>query len=403
MRYRAVLDIDLASRINDIAPVDSLHPPHVLFRYRGRPVSKAYVRTVQSCIPAEELLGSIEYNDSLRLAQDWMRERMRGNADCKKTLPPCTIAVCTRDRAADLRRCLQALTTCASGDVDIIVVDNDPPDDSTQVVAREFSVRYFRQARRGVNWARARAVQLARHDIVCFVDDDVVISGNWIDEIRRPFLDRSVGAVTGSVEPLELDTEGQDQHEFYSSFYRGFVERRFDLVSFPPSGVGLVGAGANMAVRKAHAVRDRIFEAELDGGTETKSGGDHYALYRVIAAGYEIVYAPAAMVWHRHRRSEAECERMLYGYSVGGYAVLVRILLKDRDLDAIRVMAAWFVSYHLPELWKAFTGRPGARPLRMIRREIRGVIDAPLRYWRAARRERMIGPLPPEHEALTAP
>ena len=60
-----------------------------------------------------------------------------------------------------------------------------------------------------MNWARARGARLARHELLLYVDDDVVVSSNWVDEMRRPFLDDNVGAVTGAVEPLELETSGQ--------------------------------------------------------------------------------------------------------------------------------------------------------------------------------------------------
>ena len=52
------------------------------------------------------------------------------------------IAVCTRNRAAMLRRCLQTLVALrdaqGSGAVEILVVDNAPPDDSTRAAAAEF-------------------------------------------------------------------------------------------------------------------------------------------------------------------------------------------------------------------------------------------------------------------------
>ena len=95
---------------------------------------------------------------------------------------------------------------------------------------REFPVRYFQEPRRGLNWARARGVRLARHEVVLLTDDDVVVRSNWVNEMRRPFLEDNVGAVTGAVEPLELNG-GQYQHEQYSSFYRGFEQKTYNLLT----------------------------------------------------------------------------------------------------------------------------------------------------------------------------
>ena len=163
-----------------------------------------------------------------------------GSEDCSEALPPCTVLVCTRDRPSDLRRCLSALCANVSEDVEIIVVDNDPPDEQARFVVSEFRARYVQERRRGLNWARARGVRLARHEVVLLTDDDVVVKSNWLNEMRRPFLEDHVGAVTGAVEPLELNG-GQYLHEQYSSFYRGFQQKRYSLVTCVPPSAGQAG------------------------------------------------------------------------------------------------------------------------------------------------------------------
>ncbi len=232
---------------------------------------------------------------------------------------------------------MRALAPSINNDVEVIVVDNDPSDDQTKQIASQYRVRYYRQARRGVNWARARGAHLAKHDLLLYVDDDVVVSSNWIDEMRRPFLNDNVGAVTGAVEPLELETSGQYDHEQFSGFYRGFDSKTYNLVTSIPAAAGQTGAGASMAVRKGVALRWKVFDAELDGGTAAKSGGDVYALYRILRAGYSVIYAPRALAWHRHRKTHTELESMLYGYSVGGYCVLFSALFRERDPEALLV------------------------------------------------------------------
>src|SRR5439155_10627252 len=48
------------------------------------------------------------------------------------TLPPVTIAVCTRDRTADLEICLESLGRLDYPDLEILVIDNAPSDDCTE-------------------------------------------------------------------------------------------------------------------------------------------------------------------------------------------------------------------------------------------------------------------------------
>lgn len=394
-----VVTVDLASGPRDISNLGSCRKAHVLFMYRDQPVCRREVEVIHGKITGVEL--ALAMNGPGGMEREWDRwaeavlyQHIRGaTEDSSPTLPPCTVLVCTRDRPADLDRCLRALAPSINNDVEVIVVDNDPSDDQTKQIASQYRVRYYRQARRGVNWARARGAHLAKHDLLLYVDDDVVVSSNWIDEMRRPFLNDNVGAVTGAVEPLELETSGQYDHEQFSGFYRGFDSKTYNLVTSIPAAAGQTGAGASMAVRKGVALRWKVFDAELDGGTAAKSGGDVYALYRILRAGYSVIYAPRALAWHRHRKTHTELESMLYGYSVGGYCVLFSALFRERDSEALLVSLSWFVHYHLRELWRSLRRRPGYRPLSLVVREIRGVLDAPLAYWRCRRRERRLGPL----------
>ena len=46
-------------------------------------------------------------------------------------------------------------------------------------------------------------------------------------------------------------------------------------------------------------------------------GEDTYLFYKVLSAGYTIVYEPGAYVWHRHRRDLRALCRQIYNYSKG--------------------------------------------------------------------------------------
>ena len=77
---------------------------------------------------------------------------------------------------------------------------------------------------------------------------------------------------------------------------RRYVSRTRTLEALPPIRRDLIrGLG--------------LFDAELDCGTVARTGGDAYALYRLLADGYQVVYNPAALAWHRHRREGRRLER----------------------------------------------------------------------------------------------
>ena len=398
-----VLTVDLAESRREVIGLGTAKKAHILFMYGDEPLGRYEVAVYDGRITLAELLLAIREVETAPRSERTVWSRfvelalldLMGKPVVRETapLPPCTVVICTRDRPADLRRCLEALAPSIAEDVEVLVVDNDPPDDQTRDVAALYPVRYCRQARRGLNWARVRGARLARHELVLYMDDDVVVSRSWVNEMRRGFCDENVGAVTGAVEPLELSTAEQYDHEKFSSFYRGFEIRRYNLLTWVPAAAGQAGAGASMAVRKHLALELEPFDAELDGGTAAKSGGDFYGLYRILHAGYSVVYTPRALSWHRHRKTHGDLERMLYGYAVGAYCVLLNVLLRERDPDAL-VVGIWFVQYYLRELCRSLLRRPGSRQLRVIAIEFRGIVEAPLAYWKCRRKERRMGRLP---------
>ncbi len=127
---------------------------------------------------------------------------------------------------------------------------------------------------------------------------------------------------------------------------------------------------------------------ELDAGTVTLTGGDTYALYRLLAMGNHIVYTPDAVVWHRHRREYEPLKRTLYGYSVGGFAYLTRCLVEHRDFGAIRTAVQWVRHDHLRLLARVLLRRPSALPRDLVLAYVRGIAVGPWAYVRSRTRER---------------
>ena len=302
--------------------------------------------------------------------------------------PTISVTVCTRDRPGHLARCLQALQASRPAPAEIIVVDNASKGDATREVADRFGVVYVREDRPGLNWARSRGAQHARGEIVAYVDDDVVVSPDWLEPFARAFRDPGVAGLTGLVMPLSLDTASERMFEKYCGFIRGFAPRRFSLPGTPPAGAGNAGAGACMALRRDLVNDLALFRVELDAGTAARTGGDTYAFYRLIALGYAIEYVPDVVVWHQHRDSVASVVSTLRDYSVGTYVFFLHSLLRHREVDVVRAGLAWFRHHHLRQLFRRLAGRADAQPLRLTLAEIGGCLAAPLAYLRSRLAER---------------
>lgn len=313
--------------------------------------------------------------------------RAEGSAD----IPSVTVAVCTRDRREDLARCLDALQALRYPALELVVVDNAPATRDTERLVRERpGVRYALEPRPGLDWARNRAIAEATGDIIAFTDDDVVVDPEWAGALAAVFRDDpEVAAVTGLVEPLELETEAQRLFERYRSFARGPARVRAQAA--PGTGPvaarygmsGSFGTGANMAFRRR--VFDELggFDPCLGAGTVTRGGDDLEIFFRVLKAGRALVYEPAAVVRHRHRREMAELAGQIrdHGISFSSYVVREVQLHPDERWAFLRLWGWWVAK----TCYRA--ARPKSPPAGPMRRlalaELSGLVRGLGRYRRA--------------------
>jgi len=385
----AVFQVELTEPLSDHIGLGNYRRARVLLRCRGHVVGQ-----VELPVRRGALSGT-----AIRAAADelpWVRDRIAQVLVEDRLLPGATaltemswtVVVCTKDREENLKKCLDALVAAADGRGEIIVVDNGSATDATKELCARYPVRYAREDRPGLNRARALGAELATGAIVAYTDDDVIVDPSWLPGLLAPFAGSRVGAVTGLTMPYEIENEAQELFELYGGFIRGFERRVYDLTNFAPAGASSTGAGANMAFRRDLIVGMGLFDAELDMGTPSLTGGDAYALYRILAAGYRVIYTPDAVNWHRHRKDRESLRRTLYGYGVGLYAFLMRAVVEHHDLQALRVGMAWFREHHVRKLFEALTLRPNHLPLDLVWAEIRGTFKAPIAYWRCRRLER---------------
>jgi GT2 family glycosyltransferase len=141
-----------------------------------------------------------------------------------------------------------------------------------------------------------------------------------------------------------------------------------------------------MALRRTVMEQVGLFDEALDGGTPTLSGGDTEMFSRILASGYRIVYAPAALNWHRHRRTWDELRRVLYGYGVGVYAVWTKQLLFEGELTVPKLALGWFWGSQLPALLGSLFKLKGSIPADLLFAELRGCAAGPWAYLSSRRR-----------------
>ena len=239
-----------------------------------------------------------------------------------------SLVICTRNRTAALRHCLDSLSGLTVQPGEVLVVDNAPDDDQTgALVARYPGVRYILEKKKGLDHARNAGWRAATAPIVAYTDDDVRLHKNWMGQIVAAFDGPQVQAVTGLVLAETLQTESQINFEKYWSFNRGYQDLYYDGRYFKKhlhKGVPAwdIGAGANMAFRRSALQITGGFDGRLDVGAAGCSG-DSEMWYRLMAEGWTIHYTPRAIAYHTHRQGKAAFKRQIYSYLRGAAASLL--------------------------------------------------------------------------------
>jgi glycosyltransferase involved in cell wall biosynthesis len=364
--------------------------PHYLVLWKGRtPVGHYWLSSFQGGALGAHVQG--------------IREAVR--AGLEAAAPPgsaaplsLSIVICTRNRPADLRRSIEALLASADKAFELIVVDNASDNDETERVVRAYpSVRYIREDRPGLDIARNTGAFAASGEIVAYTDDDVEVDTSWTGGLKTAFGDPLVMAVTGLVIPLQVDTEAQYTFERHWSFGKGYVPKVFDhrwFLAYQPYSAPAweIGAGANMAFRRDIFRLAGGFDERLDVGASGCSG-DSEMWYRVLAEGWNCLYLPRLVVYHRHRATMAELRRQLFFYMRGHVsALLVQYERYRQPGDRLRVFRG------LPRYyWQRWRGEKEKRDT--LWNEIRGCVSG-WHYYRSVKNRTAL-PFPRDDGAPT--
>lgn len=218
-----------------------------------------------------------------------------------------SVVIATFNRASLLRDALDCLARQAfrPGD-EVVVADNGSTDDTAGVLreaAASFPVplRIVFEATPGKSHAVARAVEAARGEILAFTDDDVYVSGDWVERIHAIFEEGTVDMVGGRVLPRFT---GRVPAWLKLSDGRGF-NRLASPIMLLDYGTERQPLGRRSAPGCNLAIRHTVFEAM--GGFPRSlgklrgtllSGEDHLLSERVVASGYRAFFDPSVTVQH---------------------------------------------------------------------------------------------------------
>lgn len=355
----------------------------ILVCLKHKPIGWVNIKTTAPFITAAQLTESIQKQLKWELLF-----RLQESSIARKEAPAflsegISIIVCTRDRTTSLAVCLEALQALDYPTYEIIVVDNAPSDNSTHQLVAHMPVKYVREEKPGLDWARNRGISEATYELVAFTDDDAVVDRYWLQAIANVMQNEAIAAATGLVAPAELDTEAQHIFELgYGGMGHGFERQIFSGCRLSDRQIlraGSTGIGVNMAFRSSVLSRIGGFNPALDVGTPSHGGGDVEMFQRLLAKGYTFVYDPSMLVWHTHRRELSKTMLQIRdnGRSFGCYLICCfRNQTVKRTAVLKFFLKDWLLNWGLKNLVKP----PPLLPRKFALIEIVGMLQSPFAY-----------------------
>lgn len=247
--------------------------------------------------------------------------------------PRISVVISTRNRPDALCRCLLALLEGDHTPAEVVVVDQGAPSVSSDVKTafedRDVPLRHVVTSDVGVSVGRNTGIGSSSGELIAFTDDDCVPHVRWLGALTRacrPGMD----GVTGRVLPLASDRpDVVATSSRTSEVGRHFQGARRHLP-------WEVGTGGNMMFRRGVVEQVGGFDPTLGPGAAGKAAEDIDFLYRVLDAGFSIVYEPEAIVYHEMKPKRGRFRsRVQYGYGMGAFAIGHA---RKRDLYVFRVL-----------------------------------------------------------------
>jgi GT2 family glycosyltransferase len=240
-------------------------------------------------------------------------------------LPAAAVVIASRNRPRMLCEAMGSVLAGREVPAELIVVDQSDAPISTLPLRGAndaCELRYFWTREIGLSRANNTGIRTARSDLIAFTHDDVLVDPNWFGTLIRELIaagPRSV--VTGRVPAIEEAAGGFAPTVQDSDMPRVYQGRPAADV-LPP---------LNMALRRSTIDEIGGFDERLGPGSRYHTAEDNDFGYRLLEAGYRIVYAPQAVVRHRAWRTRDQFVQLRWTYGRGQGAFYAKHLeLRDR-------------------------------------------------------------------------
>jgi glycosyltransferase involved in cell wall biosynthesis len=238
--------------------------------------------------------------------------------------PKLSIIIPTRNRYASLSDTLNSLTGVCNGlrsEIECIVVDNGSTDKTKDCVdsfasSGSFAVQYVYEPCPGLHVGRNLGAQLAKGEILAYLDDDVIVKEGWAEAVIQNFAANPRLALLGgpcspywetNPQPHWLERLRQDAEGGWLLWELSLIELAPELHQVSSDYI----FGCNYCIKREIVLESGGFHpdgmpAEL---LQFRGDGETALAADIVRCGLEVWYDPKVAVLHR-----VPCERITAQY-----------------------------------------------------------------------------------------
>jgi mycofactocin system glycosyltransferase len=280
--------------------------------------------------------------------------------------PPVSIVIPSYNRAKELERCLRSLFVLdyPADCLEIIVVDDASNNETgmmlqhlqLEATAYDLTLRTLRhEKQQGAGISRNSGTEIARYNLVAYIDSDCVASPGWLKELVPAFQDTKIGAVGGMIRAYDTKALLGRYEDVRSSLYMGVYAQQVRLkgpLTYLPA--------ANLVVRQT------VWQ-ELTGFAPMTFGEDVDFCRRLLLSGANILYIAKGVVYHDYRTRLEDFLQIHVAYASTEAALLKRHPAERRILvlppeqaifAAFLIGGVWGILWlDIQSIWSSFQGK----------------------------------------------
>jgi len=260
-----------------------------------------------------------------------------------------SVVIATKDRPDDLKECIESIFNQTELPDEVVIVDSSKDNRSYKVVQR-FNLssgvkpffRYFHTSKQSSTFQRNMGVEVAKGNIIHFIDDDVILEPDYLRQINAIYRNDSTGEIAG-VGGLII----RDKRTVGRGFLIDLFKKIFLLSNDNGDGRMLRSGWALMQFRKNTS---KISSTELLQGCcsyrkeilskykfdENLSGHavrEDIDLAFRISRKHKLIYTPFAKLYHKASTTGRESEEIFYQKYIYNHFYIFRKNMKGSIIN----------------------------------------------------------------------